>query len=190
MLCPRCRNGREASDNLQALPENLHCTSCNIDYERDFSHNVELLFEPESWLRAMPEGAACLMGPASVPHIKVQRDVDGGSELGIDPPLSAGTYRLRTAQAGPELEFEVETGAAFPDMVIGDDGPAVEPAAEAGQIRLINRSGRRRTFVIEELGWRRDALTGDKAVASAAFRRYRPEQLLAPGDDVRIATSS
>ena len=71
ILCPRCRNSKTPSLSLDELPtEEIHCRTCNIDYERDFSHNVELLFAPEPWLHAgrvddtarvgsAPHGARC-----------------------------------------------------------------------------------------------------------------------------------
>jgi class 3 adenylate cyclase len=187
VLCPRCRQGRDGVDELTRLPDQVHCSTCNVEFERDFSRNVELLFAPEGWLRELGEGAACMMGAASVPHIKVQRHVPPGGTLDIDPPLQPGAYRLRTTQAGPALEIDWDGGAGFPQVIAtGDEIRAGAPAA-AGTVQLKNESGRRLTLVIEELAWRRDALTGDRAIALPAFRHYCPEQLLRPGDDVRIA---
>lgn len=187
LLCPRCRLGRDGVDELTGLPDKVHCGTCNVEFERDFSHNVELLFAPEGWLRELGEGAACMMGAASVPHIKVQRHVAPGETLDIDPPLKPGAYRLRTAQAGPALEIDWSGNEGFPQVIATGEEIRAGEAAAAGTVQLKNESGRRLTFVIEELGWRRDALTGDRAIALPAFRRYCPEQLLRPGDDVRIA---
>ena len=186
ILCPRCRNGRDGVDDLTGLPTQVHCNTCNVDFERDFSHNVELLFSPESWLRELTDGAACMMGAASVPHIKVQRHVPPGGALDVDPPFEPGAFRLRTAQAGPALEIDWDGSEGFPEVIATDDEIKAGAPSPDGMVRLKNESGRRLTFVIEELGWRRDALTGDKAIALPAFRRYCPEQLLRPGDDVRI----
>jgi len=40
LLCPRCRVAKGWSGGLDRLPQGAHCSSCNIDYERDFSRNV------------------------------------------------------------------------------------------------------------------------------------------------------
>jgi hypothetical protein len=66
ILCPRYRNSKTPSLSLDELPTDIHCTTCNIDYERDFSHNVELLFSPEPWLRPLPAGAGCMLHTARV----------------------------------------------------------------------------------------------------------------------------
>ncbi len=186
ILCPRCQNGKESADNLSTLPEEVHCFTCNIDYDRNFSANVELIFSPASWLRPLQDGAACMMGPASVPHIKVQRIVGPGEALEINPPFEPGSYRLRTAQAGDEMVIDWDGVTPFPHIDFTADDKIKTAPGNSDHIKLQNTGSVARTFVIEELGWRRDALTGDKAIANTAFRRYCPEQLLAPGDDVRI----
>ena len=56
LLCPRCRGAKSTVKHLHDLPEGAHCSSCNIDYRRDFTRNVELTFHPEPWLRPLPKG--------------------------------------------------------------------------------------------------------------------------------------
>ncbi|MFP6688482.1 MAG: DUF5939 domain-containing protein [Alphaproteobacteria bacterium] len=51
LICPRCRGGEGALPDLAALPERIHCPSCKIDYQRDFSANVELSFHPAPAIR-------------------------------------------------------------------------------------------------------------------------------------------
>ncbi|MDP6567428.1 MAG: adenylate/guanylate cyclase domain-containing protein [Alphaproteobacteria bacterium] len=187
VLCPRCRNAKDVPDNLAELPKSVHCSTCNVDFEQDFSRNVELTFQPEAWLRPLQEGDFCMMGAASVPHIKVQRHVEAGEDLLVDPPLRPGGYRLRTAQAGPQVDIEWDGERGFPSVLAHDGRIEARAPSPDGPVLLSNRSDRTLTFVIEELAWRQDALTGDRAIAMAAFRQYCPEQLLRPGDDVAIA---
>src|SRR3546814_9190634 len=42
ILCPRCRGAQLSATSLDRLPTRAHCESCNIGYDRDFAHNVEL----------------------------------------------------------------------------------------------------------------------------------------------------
>ncbi len=51
LLCPRCRVAKSISLALDELPTGAHCGTCNIDYERDFSRNVELSFQPSPGIR-------------------------------------------------------------------------------------------------------------------------------------------
>jgi class 3 adenylate cyclase len=187
VLCPRCRNASDVPDNLADMPKSVHCTTCNVDFEQDFSANVELTFQPEPWLRPLPEGAFCMMGAPSVPHIKVQRHVGPGERLRIDPPLEAGSYRLRTTQAGDQVDVNWDGTAGFPTVLARDGRILAGPPGVGGGIILDNRTDRVLTMVIEEMAWRQDALTGDRAIVMPAFQQYCPEQILRPGDDVAIA---
>ncbi len=187
VLCPRCRNAQDVPDNLADLPHAVHCTTCNVDFEQDFSANVELTFQPEPWLRPLPEGAFCMMGAPSVPHIKVQRHVGPGERLEIDPPLKAGSYRLRTTQAGDQTDVDWDGEGGFPSLLAENGRISAGPPSAQGKILLDNRTERQLTFVIEELAWRQDALRGDRVITMPAFQQYCPGQLLRPGDDVAIA---
>ncbi len=186
VICPGCRGSDAPNATLAELPRNLHCNACNIDYSRNFSHNVELLFTPEPWLRNVGSGVGCMMGPASVPHIKIMRHLDAGESLTLDPPMPSGSYRLRSVQRPAQLDFDWSGEGQFPNIVFGDDDIVTETGDGKG-IVLRNESQQRLTVVIEELTWRREALRGDQVIARAAFRRYCPDQLLRPGDEVEIS---
>ena len=188
VLCPRCRNARDVPDNLGDLLKSVHCTTCNVDFEQDFSANVELTFRPEPWLRPLPEGAYCMMGAPSVPHIKVQRHVAPGERLEIDPPpMKPGAYRFRTTQAGGQVDVYWSGSGEFPSLLATANTILIGPPSVPGQILLHNQTDHKLTFAIEELAWRKDALTGDRAIVMPAFQQFCPEQILRPGDDVAIA---
>ncbi len=108
-------------------------------------------------------------------------------QLRIDPPLAPGGYRLRTAQAGDQADINWDGTAGFPTVLAQDGRILAAPPGEFGGIVLDNQTDRSLTFVIEELTWRRDALTGDRAIVMPAFQQYCPDQILRPGDDVAIA---
>ena len=174
VLCPRCRVAKSQVTSLYELPSGVHCESCNIDYDRDFSANVELVFHPASWLRDVPEGDFCMMGAASAPHVKIQRDVEPGGAITVPLNVPAGSYRLRTVEAGGQCDVEYD-GGAFPEIVALGNGVEVGPPAEPGNVRMRNASDRTT-----------DALIGPRVIAMPAFRELCPEQVLRPGDDVVI----
>ena len=185
LLCPRCRGAKSRVEHLHELPQGAHCSSCNIDYGRDFTRNVELTFHPEPWLRPLPEGELCLLGQGSVPHVKFQAEVGARSRKSFGLTLAAGPYRFRTVEAGADADAD-----------IGDEGTIPEVTAHGGDILLAgghkdtlvihNDTDRPLFFVVEDRNWARDALTGERVIAMPAFRRLCPEQLLRPGDDVEI----
>ncbi len=194
LLCPRCRGAKSRVGGLHELPEGAHCSSCNIDYGRNFSRNVELTFRPEPWLRALPEGEFCLLGPGSTPHIKFQAEVAARSRRTFALSLRPGPYRFRTVEAGSEADAAIGADGGIPVVIARDGDILLETALETGpetgpgrnELVVSNETDQPLCFVIEDRNWALDALTGDQVIAMPVFRRLCPEQLLRPGDDAEI----
>ena len=185
LLCPRCQTGKDSRGSLDELPAGTHCSSCNIDYGREYTQNVELAFHPANAIRPLESGEYCLWGPMSTPHIKAQLTVAAGETRIEQMSYAHGRYRLRSLEPGPEIITEWASGG-FPEVIIGDDKVETGAPASENQLVLINRSHRPLTFFIEELEWMRDALTAHRVTALQAFRDLFTEQVLRPGDSVEI----
>jgi class 3 adenylate cyclase len=185
LLCPRCRVAKAWSGGLDRLPDGAHCGSCNIDYGRDFSKNVEASFRPAAAVRVLESGEYCLWGPVSTPHIKLQIALDPGETREIKAQLSFGPYRLRTLEVGPECDIEAGI-EGFPTVILEDDAVRAGAPAPRGMIRLENRSRRPLTAIVESRAWVADALTADRVTALQAFRDLFSEDVLRPGDEVSI----
>lgn len=190
LLCPSCRGAKAWSGTLDRLPHGAHCPSCNIDYDRDFSHNVEASFRPVPAIRPLEQGEYCMWGPMSEPHVKLQVLMAPGEKRDLSLRLPAGPYRLRTLEPGPAHEVEWQEGERLSFIHEGDlirTGNAV-PAEDlrADLIRLENHSERPRTFIIEERQWVADALTADRVTALQVFRDLFADDVLRPGDDVSV----
>jgi class 3 adenylate cyclase len=185
LLCPRCRVAKAWSGGLDRLPEGAHCPSCNIDYGRDFTKNVEASFRPAEAIRRLESGEYCLWGPMSTPHIKVQIALEPGESRTVAGRLPFGPYRLRTLEIGPECDIDWQEGG-FPTMMLGANTVAAGDAALDGTLRLENRGNRARVAIVESRAWVADALTADRVTALQAFRDLFSEDVLRPGDEVSI----
>jgi class 3 adenylate cyclase len=186
LLCPRCRGAKSRVATLHELPEGAHCSSCNIDYQRNFTSNVELTFRPQAWLRPLPEGEFCLLGPGSTPHVKFQAEVAARSSRTYDVTLEPGSYRFRTVEAGGEADADISPDDAMPTLVAHGSEIRLETRGARDRLAIRNETDRPLYFVIEDRNWVADALTGDRVIAMPVFRRLCPEQLLRPGDDAEI----
>ena len=60
-------------------------------------------------------------------------------------------------------------------------------SAPPGELRLVNRDARPRTFIVESREWVKDALTAHRATTVQAFRDLFANETLRPGDEVGIA---
>ncbi len=184
LMCPRCRGGSRVL-HLHELPHGAHCSACNINFERNFTRNVELTFRPEPWLRSLPDGQFCLLGQGTTPHVKFQIEVPAGAEKRFALNLPSGDYRFRTVEAGAEADAAIGEDGAIPSAVAaGDD--IILGERHSGEFLARNDTLRPLFFVIEDHSWAKDALTGEMVIAMQAFRRLCPEQLLRPGDEVEI----
>src|SRR5215470_4418033 len=137
LLCPRCRVAKSSSVALDQLPTGAHCSSCNIDYGREFSRNVEASFRPTAAVRPVAGGQYCLFGPMSTPHIKVHVTLAPGAARELPADLALGDYRLRTLEPGPEQVIAWEAGG-FPEVIAADDSVRAGPPAATGLLRVRN----------------------------------------------------
>lgn len=185
LLCPRCQSSKASSSRLDELPTEAHCDTCNIDYGRDYSKNIELAFFPNSLIRNIDERTFCLFGPWSTPHVVLQITVEAGETRKVEAGFEHGMYRVRTLQPGPETLLNWRNGG-FPGVVARGDSIDTGGASEPGVVQLSNSTARPLTFVVEELSWRRDALTADRAMAVQAFRDLFDEEVLRPGDNLEV----
>jgi class 3 adenylate cyclase len=185
LLCPRCRGAKVTTATLDQLPTGAHCPSCNIDYGRDFTRNVELTFQPSASIRALATGEYCLSGPGTTPHVVVQQILAPGEARDIEAQLAPGPYRLRTLEPGGHCDFE-HGGDGFPELIAEDEAMRIGPRQPDGIIRCSNRRNRRTTFVIESRRWAEDALTAYQVTLLQGFRDLFSDQVLRPGDEVGI----
>lgn len=185
LLCPRCQVGKETALTLDELPTGAHCPSCNIDYGREYTKNVELAFHPAHAVRPLEGGEYCLWGPMSTPHVKIQLTLGAGEERTEPIDLATGIYRVRTLEPGGADTVDFK-GGGFSAVVATDDGVESGRPTPPGRVTLANRAGRTLTMVVEERAWMRDALTAHRATALQAFRDLFSDDVLRPGDSVEI----
>jgi class 3 adenylate cyclase len=185
LICPRCRGAKAVAKSLDELPRGAHCPSCNIPFDRDFSRNVEVTFDPADDIRPSAAGTFCLASPIAAGHIKVQRRLAAGAVAAIEADLPDGDYRARTVEPGGADDFAV-AGGAVPEIALGEGDPELGPERRRGLVQARNGTARDRTLVIEDRGWASEALTAHEVTTMQAFRDLFADAVLRPGDEVEI----
>jgi class 3 adenylate cyclase len=189
VLCPNCRGAAASFATLADLPRGAHCSSCNVDYGRDFERNVELTFAPAKTVRPLPVGNFCISGPLATQHVAVQVLLSPGERRTVAVDLPPGSYRLRTLHPGGVVDLEYESGA-FPGVCITESGvellPAVGRNDEPRSVTFVNEAGYELAALIEERTWTRDALVAPEVISLQAFRDLFAEATLRPGDDAGV----
>jgi class 3 adenylate cyclase len=185
LVCPQCRGAKVTATSLDQLPQGAHCSSCNIDYARDFTQNVEVTFEPAATVRELGAGGYCLASPLQAEHIKVQQRLAAGERAAIEAELPDGIYRVRTVEPGGRCELAVADGRA-PRITLTGDGSVLGESGAPGRIEARNDDAIGKTLVIEDRRWAQDALTAHEATTMQAFRDLFADTVLRPGDQVAI----
>jgi class 3 adenylate cyclase len=190
LLCPNCRGAKEGVATLAELPHGAHCSSCNIDYDRDFERNVELTFTPAAVVRPLPGGRFCVSGPMETQHVAVQLLLSPGERRTVTADLPPGSYRVRTLHPGGSVDVEYE-GGQFPDLRITASGvealDAADRGSEPGSVTFVNEAGFELAALIEERTWARTTLTAPEVISLQAFRDLFAEATLRPGDDAGVS---
>jgi class 3 adenylate cyclase len=186
LLCPNCRTGKAVSARMDEIPEGTHCSSCNIDYQRDFNRNVELAFFPSKSIRPLQNGEFCLFGPMSTPHIKAQLRVEAGTTRSEAIHFSPGNYRIRTLEPGNDQLLEW-SGGTFPRIVFDSSGLlTLEHTMASAELVVDNHFRHHRTVIVEQRAWMQDVLTAHEAATLQCFRDLFSDQILRAGDHVEI----
>ncbi len=186
LLCPNCRGPKSSAASLDRVPTGAHCATCNIDYERDFTRNVELTFRPAAAIRPIAGGEFCLFGPMTTPHVVVQQTLAPGERRELEAELPAGAYRLRGLHP-PGEALITHDGGLFPALIAEPGSVRAGAGASPGRIVIENRRATDATLVIESRAWIADALLAERVTAMQAFRDLFSHEVLRPGDEVAIA---
>jgi class 3 adenylate cyclase len=185
LVCPQCRGAKVTATSLDELPRGAHCPSCNIDFEGDFTRNVEVTFEPAASVRDIGGGGFCLANPLETGHIKVQLRVKPGEgKVSNGVTLPDGDYRARTVEPGGSTDFTIANGS-IPSVTITDGDPIIGDDG-GNSIHILNMGSAERYAVIEDRRWAQDALTAHEATTMQAFRDLFADAVLRPGDQVAI----
>ena len=133
LLCPRCRGAKATSSAAStSCRPGAHCGTCNIDYGRDFSRNVELTLRPrrqhppDRGGRVLPARAdehAAHLGPR---HARAGRGAHGRVHRCRPAPTGCGRWRSGRRPTS-------STRAGVPGRLVTDDAVV---AGASGRARM------------------------------------------------------
>jgi class 3 adenylate cyclase len=191
LLCPLCRGAKETAPALDRVGPQVHCETCNIDFQVNFDRSVELTFRPNAAIRDVERKDFCVAGPRVTPHITVQQLLSPGERRSLDLELETGSYRLRTLAGRGELPVEAaEDGNDSARAALADSGwpPDELRVTPAAVLELENATGGEQLIVLERLRWREQAATAAEVTALQLFRDLFSSEILRPGEPIAVGT--
>ena len=194
LLCPECRGVAEDHERLGEVNSTSHCKTCQIDFNANFDHNVEVIFRPNPSVRAVDTAVEfCVGSPQRQPHIAFSLIVPPREELPLSTMLNEGRYTLRASEApGSQVLLATPTGPEKMDFRANARGwpLGVTELGLMPTIRLINESDQAQTFELERTAWLDQAATAADVTTLQVFRDLFSSEVLRPGEEISVGSTT
>lgn len=209
LICPECRGAPSVAPTLANISRHVHCSSCNIDFEVDFDHSIEVIFHPNPGIKKVDQGIYCVGGPQNTPHIIMQQVLAPNERRVCNLPVATGSYRIRgprvsgqpaMVEAGKTLDSlsaqsdiveEAETPRPAIEIVIDKEG--LHPSCERLGAGALSATFENRTLVdqvviIEHTSWSNQAATAAQVTTLQAFRDLFSSEALRPMEQIAVTS--
>ncbi len=184
VICPSCRGASTHTPHLEGLMSEAHCGACNINYDADFEHNVEVTFRPVERLRTLEDKLYCLNNPGNFSHIWSQLVLDPGEQRIATLPLPSGEYRLQVPGLVGEIKVQSNSEYAPAELHLhlqtALHGAEVHTASHL-KLHVHNPSTARQVLRIERLRRRELAASAALVTTLQDFRSLFDAEVLRPG---------
>lgn len=184
MLCPSCRAPKHRRPELPLTGADVHCASCNLDYDGASPDSLRVSFRPAPALRSFHVEVRCVGSPAHTPHVVARADLEPGEERTWELDLPRGGYRLRSLSSLDSASLEVAAGVAATRATVDVGDAGVYPSVlrlSPGPVRIHVRARRGApTRVVLENRWDGDAaLTLGRLLERTRGRDLLPDDVSA-----------
>lgn len=177
MLCSSCWGAKAEAATMQDIASVHHCEACNVEYEAQLEHNLELVFSPSAQLRPTEPHDFCAGSPANTPQIEQQYLLWPEHSVTLSPQRQQGEYQLwlnkdvvliQLSADGPS-EHSLDLSQLPPSIVL----------TPGGQCRLQNADSLSRVR-LENCQLLPDVVSAAHAYALQEFQELFSDQIPAP----------
>jgi class 3 adenylate cyclase len=196
VMCPLCRGAKGTAPALDELRKGVHCPTCNIDYEANFTKNVELTFTPHPQIRLIHDDTYCVGGPMITPHILIHQQLKPGETRTLRTRLDPGNYRIRTQRPGVEQwlvmsgegEYEIDQLAiqARAETIEAVSQQEADTDDEGLTLVMSNQADYNQRIYVERAEWYTDAVTAAEVTTLQHFRELFSDAVLRPAEEIGI----
>lgn len=194
LLCPECRGVAADHARLGDVHAESHCSTCQIDFNANFDHNVEVIFRPNPSIRGVDAQVEfCVGSPQRQPHIVFSLIVPPREQLPISTLLGAGRYRLSASGIeGSQMLTALENAPDAKDFHADSIGwnKEIEPIGLTPKIRLINSTDFPQVFQLEHTTWSDQAATAADVTTLQVFRDLFSNEVLRPGEEISVGSTT
>lgn len=187
--CPVCRVAAGVAHSLQDVRRDVHCQACNVGYDVDFRNHVEAVFQCNPAIRRVDTRVYCASSPAFMPHVFAQLTIRAEETREERSGHPTGTLHVRTLGARRTVDVEVTDPSSEVEVTVHVDRleATVRPGqGRVGLLRVVNRTGREATVLVERADWSADAVLGTVVASFPDFHDLFATEAPASGVDLSI----
>ncbi len=193
VLCPSCRGAKSSSNSLLNMKKQVHCSSCNINYEADFDKSVELTFTPNPTIRQILGGIYCASGPGNTPHIHLQIRLQPNENKEVVYRLLPGIYKIYSLQTKAIVDLKIDSSGENSEN-ISFDGIKFEqlhltPGNKKFFFANLDQQGEI-VVKLEHAIWLENIVTASEVTAMHEFRELFSSEVLRPGEEIGVKNLS
>ncbi|MDF2550117.1 MAG: Adenylate cyclase [Chlamydiales bacterium] len=185
--CPTCGECSLSFKELSSIKSQMNCPLCKGEVPVDPQSNLELVFAPHPSIRSCQN-----QDFEDCSQIIFLKELDIGQSVMSLVQIPGGRYRA--SMVGDKLSSAVvfsiddakKTSLSL-EMEEGSVHSFLDPLLKAGHVRVSNRTKLKKTLKIENLEREDLATRGRTVFNSAYFRKYFPEQVLAPLEHFKLS---
>lgn len=192
VLCPMCGVAKASVEHLQELPHDVHCATCNIDYEANFDRSVELCFRATPAIRALSTDEYCIGSPMATPHVVAQVLLQPGDDVRLQPGLTDGRHRVRAYElpGAASLVVREHDAASHVEVSVNAGGWPGEELALTTDASVVVRNDTvdEQLVLLERTAWNDQAVTAAEVTALQGFRDLFASEALRPGEQISVGS--
>jgi class 3 adenylate cyclase len=196
VLCPNCRSSRQPlTESLANVRREMHCESCQIQYNAEFDKSVELRFAVHPAIRKCDSSTFCLAGPGAKPHVVAQINLQPGERRAWPWPDEAALYRLRSPQVRQSKMIEPGEFAQWMDaggIAVSGESISIQESLSQGRssespaLAVSNPFAHSMQLVLEHVESIEPVLTASQITNWQEFRDLFAREVISPTEQIVV----
>lgn len=185
LICPSCVGPAQRTERLGEAVR-VHCSSCNIWFDRTFPDAVAVSFRAAPALRPNEVPVECVGSPAKQPIVILRERLEPDARIEHTLHLKPGAYRVRTWPPRESAILDVldtpagDGRASFTAHDDGVDPPRIVVGPGEQRVTLLSRASRAIEVAVERTVRPPDVLSAGRLLGLPEARGLLPAALIDP----------
>ncbi len=128
LLCPSCFGPKSSLETFDGEAKEVHCPSCNIQYDGSFPDSVAAVFRTSREIRTVQAAVDCVLSPQRTPHVLARKVLDSAKRTRWRAKLPAGGFQIDTIPSRGAASLRVREGVRANEVTVDVTAKGLRPA--------------------------------------------------------------